>query len=223
MCLEGVSPPHPKLLPAHVPEAGGGQGPPSISCPSLPASPHPSRLLEPTEEPLGNCSPPPHHLQGTRVRDPFTSSTHSPPPAGSPLGPGRVTEIPVGMGPGDAGVAVVQAGAVAVVQAAAWPRPRGHTAVGSRPAPLSARSPLLPSRVLDRRPHHHTARAAPTHGWDSVHPGGEGLGKLRQGHNASSPSPAAAPALPTAQGGGTVPQKSSFCSRVLSSTACAPV
>lgn len=59
MCLEGVSPPHPKLLPAHVPEAGGGQGPPSISCPSLPASPHPSRLLEPTEEPLGNCSPPP--------------------------------------------------------------------------------------------------------------------------------------------------------------------
>lgn len=214
--------PHPKLLPARVPEAGGGQGPPSTSCPSLPASPRPSRLLEPTEEPPGNCSPP-SPLQGTRVRDPLASSTHSPPPAVAPPGPGRVTETPVGMGPGDAGVAVVQAGAVAVAQAAAWPRPWGHTAVGSRPAPLSARSPLLPSRVLDRRPHHHTARAGPTHDCDSVHPGGEGLGKLRQGHNASSPSPAAAPALPTAQGGGTVSQKSSFCSRALSSTACAPV
>lgn len=82
-----------------------------------------------------------------------------------------------------------------------WPRsgwPWGQTARDSGPAALSAHSPLLPSRVLGSRPRSHPA------GGDSGHSGGERLGKLRQGRNLSSPSPAAAPALPAARGGRTV-------------------
>lgn len=57
-CAWRGSPPPAKLLPARVPEAGGEQGPPSISCPPLPAPPHPSRLLEPTRELFPPPSPP---------------------------------------------------------------------------------------------------------------------------------------------------------------------
>lgn len=83
-CARGVNcPPTPSQqrcpttvpLPAPVPEAGAGQGPPSILCPPL---------LNPLRNPQGTV--PPKTLQDVGVGDPLTSSTHRSPRSCSPPG-----------------------------------------------------------------------------------------------------------------------------------------